>query len=1057
MNIIQFSIEKPVTVIVGVLFVVMFGILALLKIPYQLSPNVEEPVISVRTVWPGATPYEIERDIIEEQEKVLKGVPGLYEMESQSSNGNGQITLRFRIGSDVNEALLRVSNKLDEVPSYPENVDKPVINASGAESSPVVWVVLKTLEGNDRDIYTYRTFLENEVRQYFDRIPGVADLMINGGSESQMHVMVNPERLAAYGLTIEQVIQALRSENANVSAGLLGVGRRDYRIRTVAEYRSTEDILNVVVHADGMREVTVGDVATVEFGFAKLEIPTLNKGDKGLTFGVKPEPNTNVLELTDHVEQVVHELNAGLLKENGVYFDWVNDQRPYIRGAIALLKENIAIGGFLAVIVLLLFLRKIAPTVVIFVAIPISVIGTFIFMSALGSTLNVVSLAGIAFAVGMLVDNAIVVLENIDRHKHMGKTAAKAAYDGTAEVWGAVLASSLTNIAVFLPVIFLEEEAGQLFRDIALAVACSMSLSLIVSITVVPMLANRLYGMGRDIGFDEGASTRGILGLIGAGFSKVTMTVLGVILRNRVTQLATIVLLTSSAVGATYALMPKMEYLPQGNRDLIMNIIVPPPGLSFDERMAIGKKLMDFFEPYYEPGYEGYPGIRNTFFSGRDQTIVLGIVSADQMRTPELLPLCRKAIATIPGVFGVSNQASIFSRGIGRGRTIDVNLSGNDIDQLVADAKSMFGMAMQSMPGTQIRPQPSLELAFPESIFVPDRERLRAVGMTAQQLGTGIDVLMDGRDIGDFKQEGDKKIDLVVKVADTQIETPEQLNNALLATPKGGTVPVSSLANMVESAGLTEIRHLERNRTITLQVTPPYEITLQEAMETFTGTIVPEMKSKGMLEGVVVELSGNADKLTDTRKALQWNFVVAALICYLLMSALLSNFVYPLIIMLTVPLASAGGFIGLRLLNVLIVPQQLDILTMLGFIILVGVVVNNPILIVYQALNLVRFEGMDHKAAVMESTRTRLRPIYMSATTSIIGLLPLVLWPGPGSELYRGLGSVMLGGMALSTVFTVFLIPPLLMFCIWMERPAAAIESAAIPVSARPVAEPVGK
>ena len=293
---------------------------------------------------------------------------------------------------------------------------------------------------------------------------------------------------------------------------------------------------------------------------------------------------------------------------------------------------------------------------------------------------------------------------------------------------------------------------------------------------------------------------------------------------------------------------------------------------------------------------------------------------------------------------------------------------------------------------------------------------------------------MDGREIDDYKQEGEKKIDLVVKSSDEEMSAPEALYHSMLVTEGGKSVPVSSFADLVRTTGVTEIRHLERKRTITLQVTPPFEVPLEQAMDIINTNVIKGMKDKGLLAGADIRQSGVADKLTETRKALQWNFLLAAVIAYLLMAALFGNFVYPLIIMFTVPLGAAGGFIGLKMVNVFLTTQPLDILTMLGFIILIGVIVNNAILIVYQSLNNVRDHGMEYREAVLEAVRTRLRPIYMSASTSIFGMLPLVIAPGPGSELYRGLGSVILGGIAFSTIFTIFVIPSLLMFFIKMEK-----------------------
>jgi HAE1 family hydrophobic/amphiphilic exporter-1 len=351
----------------------------------------------------------------------------------------------------------------------------------------------------------------------------------------------------------------------------------------------------------------------------------------------------------------------------------------------------------------------------------------------------------------------------------------------------------------------------------------------------------------------------------------------------------------------------------------------------------------------------------------------------------------------------------------------------------------LFGALKKEMPRAQIRPVPSLELLFPEVLIIPDRDRVKAVGMTARDFGLAVDVLMDGREIGEFKQEGQKKIDLILKASTEDVSTPEALYNSMIAIPGGKIIPVSSLAALERTSGITQIRHLERQRTITLQVTPPASLPLQEAMEIIDTNVIGPLMKKGMLKGTDVGQSGVADKLSEARRSLQWNFILAAVIAYLLMAALFGNFIYPFIIMFTLPLAAVGGLLGLRAVNLWVANQPLDILTMLGFVILVGVVVNNAILIVHQALNNIRYNGMTHRDAVLESTRSRLRPIYMSAATSIFGMLPLVLVPGPGSEFYRGLGSVVLGGLAVSTIFTIFVIPALLMFFIRMEKPRGNI------------------
>jgi HAE1 family hydrophobic/amphiphilic exporter-1 len=810
----------------------------------------------------------------------------------------------------------------------------------------------------------------------------------------------------------------------------MDVGRRGYRIRTVAEFNAIEEIKRAVIRSTGQRRITVADVAQVGFGYERRLVSMIHNEKEGMAIGVKPEPGTNILEMTDRVERVVQWLNQEKLKPQKVYLDWVYDQRPYIRSAIDLVKMDVLIGGLLAVAALLIFLKSVTATVVIATAIPISIIGTFIFLFAFGRNLNVITLAGISFAVGILVSNAIVVLENIDRHRKMGKSPADAAYDGAREIWGAILNTTVSTIAVFLPVIFVKEEAGQLFKDIAIAVSCAVTFSLFVSVTVIPMLSQKLFSVSEG----KGRLKLDFLNVIGDMLVRWMMTILSWVLRTWKTRVLTVSSLVAVALLITLLLLPKMEYLPQGNRNLVINILIPPPGLSYEEREEIGQQIFRSAKPYFDKDHEGYPGIKNMFYVGSEQIMLFGAISTHEQRAGELIPPFMRIINTIPGVFGVSSQAGIFQTSLGRGRTIEVDLSGDDLNRLVQVGGTMFGVIKKEIPEAQIRPIPSLELLYPEVRLVPERDRLKASGMSASDFGIAVDVLMDGREIGDFKQEGQKKIDLVLKASEREIATPEELYQSLIATPGGKVVPVSSFSELVRTQGLTEIRHLERRRTITLQVTPPFTIPLQESMEMIEEKVIPSLRNQGMLQGIDVRQSGVADKLTETRKALQWNFVLAAVITFLIMAALFENFIYPLIIMITVPLGAAGGFIGLKLVSLFIAPQPFDILTMLGFIISIGIVVDNATLIVYQALNNVRDYGMDYKEAVLDSVKTRLRPIYMTTTTSVLGMLPLVLAPGPGSELYRGLGSVVLGGIIFSTLFTVYVIPALLMFVIKMEK-----------------------
>ena len=1025
---IRFSLLKPVVITVGVLLILIFGLIAQDRLPRQLTPNVIQPEISVRTVWPGASPKEIERDIIQEQELVLKNTPGLVKYESKAKDNSGSLSLTFKLGININKAMLDVSNKLNEVDTYPENVEKPVIKATGESASPVIWTMLQTLEGNTIDIDHYKTYMENEIREHYERIPGVAELFMRSGTEDEMQILLDSQKMAAYGLSMDKIISVIQRNNVDVSAGSLDVERRSYRIRMTSQYRTAQDIKDLVLVSNGKQEVHLGEIADVRYGYIKKTSISIADGVPGLVIGVKPESDANIVKLTDDVEAMVNKLNKTELKDMGLKIQWLNDKRDYIQGSIDLVQQNILVGGFLAIIVLLIFLRAISSTMVIALAIPISIIATFIILELLGRTLNTISLAGISFSVGMLVDSAIVVLENIDRHKKMGKKFFDAALDGTNEVWGALIASALTTIAVFLPIIFLENEAGQLFKDIAITVTAAVSFSLFVSISVIPMLWNQLMKFSAHESHQAKEKESYIVKL-GHDINNKIMYYVHWTLKSTSHQIITVVVLVVFSLSTTYILFPKMEYLPQGNRNLIFNIMIPPPGLSYQEGKEIGEDIYAKLEKYTKSDVDGYPQIERLFYIAGGDFMLFGALSKDPSRAAELIPILKEVANSYPGIFGISKQAGVFERGLGKGRTVDIDISGQSIEEIAEVGGQLFGSLHQIIPGSQIRPEPSIELLFPEVKIIPNNERLNAVGLDARALGIIADILMDGRKISEFKVDGKKKINLILKADQKDIKTPEDLYHALVVTPAGDLVTFDSLSTLERSSSISVIRHLGGKRTITLQVTPPNNLTVQETIEIIKTKVLPQVKNKDL----DIQLTGTADKLIETISSMKWNLILAVVITYLLMAALFGNFFYPLIIMITLPLAAAGGFIGLSLTNAFLSPQALDILTMLGFIILIGIVVNNAILIVHQSLNLLRNHGMEHKEAVIEATHSRLRPIFMSTLTSLFGMLPLILAPGPGSEFYRGLGSVITGGLAFSALFTLFVIPALLLFAIKME------------------------
>jgi len=1044
MKVVDTAIKKPVTVTVGVILLVLFGLISLFRIPIQLTPNVDLAEISIETRWDGASPVEVEREITEAQEEQLKNLEGLKEMTSESRDGYSYIHLMFELGMDTEEALLKASNKMEQVKKYPLDMDKPTIKSGGRRERAIAWMILRARPGYEGLLQQEYDFIDEHVKPRLERIAGIASSNIYGGLEREIQVIVDPMALAARDLTIPELMRVIDVENANISAGNFDEGKRRYIARTAGEYETVEDIARVIVKRVNGIPVTVGDVAQVRLDYADPRVVVRHEGIPTIVMNAIREPGSNVLVVMGYLREVLQDINDTILKERGLEIIQVYDETGYIYSAIQLVRQNIYVGGTLAIIVLLLFLRSVASTIIVAIAIPISVIGTFLIMTLMGRNINVVSLAGLSFAVGMVVDNSIVVFENIFRHREMGKSRVRAAYDGAVEVWGAVLASTLTTVAVFLPIVFVQEEAGQLFRDIAIAISSAVVLSLIVSITVIPTLSAKILGRVKRSASDtpQNMSLRRPAQMFINGITRFVHWICGRV----VTRVGLVAVMTVLAVSLALGLMPKTEYLPEGNRAFLFGILLPPPGYNLDELGRIAEEVETDILPLIEhPDRKsdraeklGLPPISNFFFVAWGQQAFMGIIPKIQQRTRELLPYVYGSLRKIPGMIAIVQQPGLFASEIGKGRSIEVEIKGPDLEKLIALGRQIYGMTAQALPHAQIRPIPGLDLGNPEMRIHPNRDRLSRLGMNTSDLGRTVDAMVDGALTSSYRLFGDE-IDLVVKSQGGELTRTQDLAGFQINAPGGERVTLGSVADISLVEGPTQINHIDSERAITLQIIPRQDLALETAMEIVQTKVVGPIKASGALTSLYrIDMGGTADDLTRTRKALLWNFILAMAISYLLMSALFENFFYPLIIMFSVPLATAGGFVGLFLVNAFITYQPLDIITMLGFVILVGIVVNNAILIVHQTLNNMRAGGMAPREAITESVRSRIRPIYMSSITTVLAMMPLVLSPGAGSEFYRGLGSVVVGGLLISTVFTIFLIPALLSLAldgaVWIKR-----------------------
>jgi HAE1 family hydrophobic/amphiphilic exporter-1 len=1181
MRLIDWFVHNPVKIVVGVLLTCLFGIVAAIRMPMQLTPEVSTPTLTIETRWPGASPHDVEQEIIIEQEEQLKSVEGITKMTSEAMDSSGKITLEFRVGENMEEALLKVNSRLQQVPEYPEDADEPVISTANAADRPIAWFILSArrpsneqlaeyaqkypelteqlnsirdshneglamlrlrrlaaehpeieplLPPKDLDVNKLRRFAEDEIEARFERVSGVSQSNVFGGLEEELQVVVDPQKLAVRGVTITDVRNVLRGQNEDTSAGDFWEGKRRWVVRTLGQFRNEEQVASQLLTVVNGAPVYVRDIGEVRLGFKKPDGLVRRFGEASIALSCLRETGANVLDVMDGLREARQEIDEEVLASRNLQLTQVYDETEYINSSIGMVWDNIFVGGALTIAVLMCFLHLGVRTMiaipllmgaaiatvyvspwfmlpllvivtvtgiwfaraayVVVVSIPVSIIGTFLIMSMLGRSLNVISLAGLAFAVGMLVDNFIVVLENIERHyRELHKPPFQAAVDGASEVWGAIVAASLTNVAVFLPVVFVEQEAGQLFRDIALSASAAVGISMLVAITLVPTAAARLFAAKEGEPQPEGSAHQGngrpiVAGRpgwmqrfasgvgrifawpmqkLGTGFVQSVVLTNEIIQKSTLLRLAVVALLVAGAGLVSYVFWPPVEYLPVGNRNLVFGMVLPPPGYNLDELMEMGVTVETELQPYWDLDPESaeaaaldHPPIGDFFFVARGRQVFLGLRAHDPTRAGELVPLVMKVRDKLPGTFVVAFQSSIFEQSLEGGRTIEIEITGPELERMVALGGQVMGQVgpalMPDAPpevramSVQARPVPSLDLSSPELHIEPKLVQAAEMGVSSSDLGYAANALIDGAYAGDYYLGGDK-IDLSIVGIESYAERTQDISALPVATPWGQLIPLGALADVTIASGPEQINHRERVRAITIEVTPPPEIPLEHALTAIEDKIVQPLRESGQLEGGYrIGLAGTADKLTTVRETFVgkwtgWNgesilsvltsqACLVIIIAYLLMAALFESWLYPFVIILSVPLGAVGGVLGLNLLNMYlvahgIVPQQLDVLTMLGFVILVGTVVNNPILIVHQALNHIRDDGMTQRAAVLESVRTRIKPIFMSTITAVLGLIPLVLFPGAGSELYRGLGAVFLGGLLISTIFTLILVPTL--------------------------------
>ena len=1032
---------KLLTVIV--LIVCVLGIAAARLIPIQMIPDLDVRTISVVTQWPGATPQDIEKEILIEQERYLRNIPNLRRMEAFAETGEAYIELDFPFGVGINETLIEVSNALSQVPSYPENVDQPSIRSSSFSENAFMYFAISPLPGNplNLNIDMITDFIDDNVRTQMERVPGVSEVQLRGGAERQMQIFIDSAKLAQRGLSLTEVRDAIRARNSDTSAGDLDDGKKRYLLRTIGRFEDKQELENLILAHRNGTDIQLKDIATIKLDHYEVRQVAVVNDEHALTMAVKREPGSNVIDIKYAMMEVVEEMRRDLLNPNGLDLVLIGDDVRYVESSIQNVSQNLLLGALLATFILFLFLRSLRGTLIGLMGMPVCIIAAFLGLLVFDRTINVISLAGIAFAIGMTVDNTIVVLESIEQARRRGLDRIEAAIVGVREVWTAVLASSMTTILVFAPVLFVQEEAGQLYSDIAIAISVAILASMLFAVGVVPAACAR-FGLGKSTGTHEDLHRRGII-LHGVNW----------LTKGPIRRLTTMAITVCATLVAAWHLMPPAEYLPEGEEPKAFTSMIPPPGYNLSEMLRISEEVIEILadakgaDPaLFDQGEAPIPSLAYYFI----RTSPTGLrVLSEPTRTQDIIPMMNALtdlFESYPGMRAFSGRGSIISSDQGGTRAVSLDIAGPDMESLYSTAEFALKRAESLFENPQIDSIPgSLSLDQPLIEIRPRWSRLTETGFTADDFGYAVAALSDGAFVDEFFIDDDK-VDMFLFSTAGQQQNLSGLAGLPILTPNGDVIPLNALADLEETVDSATLRRVDSRRTVTLLIIPPREVALETAVNKVRNEMIPAMQTDGeVAKGVNLSISGASDQLDATRESLSENLLVAVILIYLVLVAIFSHWGYPLIILTTVPLGIAGGIVGLvgvnasgSLLNAMGLPaiiQPFDMITMLGFVILLGTVVNNPILIVEQARRNLADKAISIHTAVNQAVATRLRPILMSTLTTIFGLAPLVFIPGAGTELYRGVGIVVLVGIAVSTLITLTFLPSLLVTVLsWTQR-----------------------
>ncbi|MGD9567036.1 MAG: efflux RND transporter permease subunit [Sedimentibacter sp.] len=995
----RFSVKKPVTITMMILIVIVLGMVSLSKLQIDLLPQMELPYVMVQTNYSGAGPEEIENLVTKPLEQTIATVENIEAIVSYSNEGSSLILLQFAFNTDMDDVMLQLRENIDIIEGFlPDGITAPIV----AKLDPNAFPIIQMAVSSKGDLYTAQRIAEDVISPRIERIEGTASAVVSGGLEQEVEIMLKEEALKGYSLSSTYITQMLQAANLNLPGGTVKKGNNELTVRTIGEFESIDEIRNLSIPLTRGGTVRLQDIADVNLVNKEQSSITKMDGTEVVQISVMKQSDGNTVNVAKEVNKELEKIKKEYPDLNIVTFF---DQAEYINFAINNLKRTAVQGGILAVIILLIFLRSFKTTLVIALSIPISIITTFVILYFTGITLNMMTIGGLALGVGMLVDNSIVVLENIYRNRSLGMDRITASVDGTNEVSMAVTASTLTTVAVFIPIVFTGGLAATIFKDFALSIVIALISSLLVALTLIPMLSSKLVSV-KNLESEEAQEKKH--GFLVVFYKKV----LSWSLRHRFVTIA--ISIAMFVVSVVMVASVGAEFFPATDEGMINVTVNLPAGSETADVDTLLKEVQSSIQEipevvsvFTQAGSGDMMNLGGGSSVG-SITVILSDLNERDRSAKEISDEIRTIAKDVPGAEISVSESSTMMMGMSAG-AISISIKGDDIEEL-KNIGDNFKNIIDKVEGTR-EVTTSYEDGIPQVQIVADRGIASQYGLTTAQIGSAVSNTLSGSNVTRFKLDGNE-LDVVLKGDNMYGQSMSLLEMLPVPTPAGSNIPLSEVAEIKIEKGPISIMRENQTRVLTVSGS-----VVGRDIQSVSTEIEGLLNQYEMPTGYSYTFGGETEQIQETFTDLAMVMVVAIVLVYMIIAAQFESLIQPLSIMFSVPLALSGGFIGLFITGL-----PLNVIGIIGLIILVGIVVNNAIVLV-DYINNRRRRGEDRNVAIMKAGPIRIRPIMMTALTTILGLVPMSMGIGEGAELSQSMGVVVIGGLSLSTVLTLVVVP----------------------------------